>query len=372
MPSPIVHLFPRSPFLDFVADLFEEAAPGQNSFLVLGDDSGIDRGSRGFARVSAIGSGDDALGRALREVAGSRLVIAHSMNTLSAQVFADAPPDVSRFWSGWGGDYYGTARDSTAGLLGHRTRLLMLKNREWRRWAEGLYAAPWLTRLYRHAAETSNYFSAPVSTDFPVFARRFPQFRGRYHQLHYASVENSYSLPPESIVGEDILVGNSATPENNHLEVFALLQHIGIGARRVLVPLSYGYSRYADDIEAAGRAMFGSQFVALRDFLPLPEYSALLASCRVVIMGHRRQQALGNIVRAIWQGAYVYLDDRNPIMDSLRSEGISVRSLTDLRSEGMPQSARGDDDVASDRASARRMWGRQTALSSVRRLVEEL
>ncbi len=366
----IVHLFPKSPFLLFVVSLFEEVRPGQNSFLVLSDSTGIDPRSVGAASVEAIGTGPEGQERVRELLSETGLLIAHSMNTFSAEMFATAPSHVVRVWSGWGGDYYGNARDASAGLLGMRSRLLTMKSRDWRQWAESVYATRWLNELYSTAAASAQYFSAPVPTDQPVFARRFPSFRGEYHQLHYASVENAYSLPPDRVRGDDILVGNSATPENNHLEVFAILRSVGVGSRRVIAPLSYGAPRYARDVEAAGRRSFGEQFVALREFMPLDEYSALLARCGTVIMGHRRQQGLGNIVRAVWQGAHVYLDNRNPISQYLRELGISVETLQSLRSRGLPEESRTDSEWLADRVVAQSVWGRAVALSSVRSLVE--
>jgi hypothetical protein len=215
-------------------------------------------------------------------------------------------------------------------------------------------------------------FSAPVPTDFDVFRRRFAGFRGRYHQLNYASVEDTYATLPDRVVGADVLVGNSATPENNHLEMFQILAELDLGARRVVVPLSYGDAAYADAVERRGQELFGDRLVSLRGFLPLQEYNAVLASCGVVIMGHRRQQALGNIARAVWQGADVYLDPQSPILAYFRQVGVPARALDGLLREGLPGAVRSDEQVRSDRRSARSIWGRDIAVSNVRSLLTGL
>lgn len=369
MNAVVVHLIPDTTFLPFVVGAFTEALPGDNVFLVYGATKGLERhGLDPGARVEAIDS--DARGRARVNdlFASSKVAISHSMSTFAAEAIASVPSTTLTVWSGWGGDYYGNAFNETAGLLGPRTSRIMRKNRDWTALAERAYATPWLNRLYSAAAAATRVFSAPVPTDLEVFRRRFPRFRGRYHQLNYASVEDTYALLPDKLTGDNILVGNSASPENNHLEALTLISRVGIGTRRVIVPLSYGDSVYGDHIERAGRKLFGEQFAPLRGFMPLSDYSALVSSCSVVVMGHRRQQGLGNVARATWQGAYVFLDHRNSIVPYFRSAGIPVSTLDDYKRHGLPELPREERELTVTRERARAIWGRDVVIQNIRSL----
>ncbi|UYN82564.1 MAG: TDP-N-acetylfucosamine:lipid II N-acetylfucosaminyltransferase [Microcella sp.] len=371
MSTTITHLIPDSTFLRFVVDSFEDVLPEGNDYFVYG--SGLDLERHRLpsgVRVQAIGSQPDDLLRVERTIANSSIFISHSMSTFAAEAMISAPSSSLRVWSGWGGEYYGNAFNTTAGLLGPRTARLMRKSKDWRQLAERAYATPWLRRLYRGAAEAADVFSAPVPTDFEVFKRRFPQFRGRYHQLNYASVESTYGLPPADIAGDSILLGNSASPENNHLETLELLAAVKGEGRKILVPLSYGDARYGDDVEAGGRELLGERFVPIREFMTLADYSALVSQCSVVVMGHRRQQALGNVARAIWQGAHVYLDRRNPIGEYFRSKDLPFSTLDELRRSGLPETRRSSAEVSHDRLIASNIWGRHVVQSNIRTLID--
>jgi len=366
----IAHLIPDSAFLPFVVDTFEEAVPGGNVFFVYGAEKGLERHKlpKGVWAEST-GTETADLARVGAAFAESRVVIAHSMSTFAAAALIAAPPSTLRVWSGWGGDYYGTTFNEMSGLLGPKTSRFVRGRRRWREVALRAHATPWLRRLYGDASAVTDVFSAPVPTDLAVFQRRFRRFNGRYHQLNYASVQDTYSLLPDHVTGSDILVGNSASPENNHLETLELLAEVGIGHRRVLAPLSYGDRSYGDEIERAGQQLFGDRFVAVREFLPLDQYSRLVAGCDVVVMGHRRQQALGNIARAVWQGAHVFLDRRSPVVQFFREVGIPISTLDDLHSDGLPIAGRSQSEVLRSRELARTLWGRDVVLENIRLLL---
>lgn len=367
--SAITHLIPDGSFLSFVASIFDEAAPFQNLFLVYGSDALPPLPEQ--LRVEIIGTDPADLESVNRAVGKSRALIVHSMSTFSAQAVAAAPSSTLKVWSGWGGDYYGTALNPAAGLLGPVTKRLTRHPVSLGDRAQKAYSLFYVDSLYRAAARASDVFSAPVPTDFAVFQRRFRGFRGRYRQLNYASVEDTYATSPDRSNGDSILVGNSATPENNHLDAFDLLAQLDLDQRRVVVPLAYGDPAYSEDVVQAGVDLFGDRFVPLRDFLPLKEYNELVAGCGVVVMGHRRQQALGNVARAIWQGADVFLDRRNPIFEYLREVGLPARTLDELRSFGLSGNATPDHGLDLTRQTARSLWSRDVVVNNVHALLAE-
>lgn len=109
--------------------------------------------------------------------------------------------------------------------------------------------------------------------------------------------------------GRDILLGNSASTSNNHLEALEILSHVNLEGRTIHVPLSYGNNKYAKALIKQGKKLFPDEFTPYTQFLPLEKYNQLMASCGVVIMNHYRPQAVGNIIAALYLGAKVLLND---------------------------------------------------------------
>lgn len=147
-----------------------------------------------------------------------------------------------------------------------------------------------------------------------------------YLPFTYNSLEN-FSRGIDAKVNEDssnILVGNSASSTNNHVEVFIKLSKVNLGKRKVIVPLSYGDNTYRAFVLEKGRTYLKEHFVPILDFIPLEQYNSLLASCSIAIFNHRRQQALGNVMVMVSKGAKVFINDKSPIYKEFRKEGLNI------------------------------------------------
>lgn len=372
----ITHIGVESQFVSFAAAAFERAAPGASEyFLRQGHD-----GTRGFfgmhgANVHRVQSRIRALPRLIAAVRSSDLVVAHGMSVFAALAFVMGRRSVAHVWSGWGYDYYGNDESSEDGLLGALSMAVARRLRDnpvghgpthlW-----GATKAGIATRLLHRAAGRTRFFSAPIPSDLAVFQRHFPEFRGSYSQLNYGSVSHSFAGSGPTN-GPNVLVGNSATYTNNHLEAFDRLKSLDLAGRRIVVPLSYGEPEYADVVMENGRNLFGNAFMPLVDFVPLDEYLAIIGSCSVVIMNHRRQQALGNICAALYSGAHVYLDDANPAGSFLRSLGATVHSTGDLADHGIPAAPLSAAEVNGNRIALESFWGDDRVDANIRALLEQ-
>jgi hypothetical protein len=351
-----VHVGEDSLFLGRFSAWFEQVLPGASTYVVMTQPGSSElRFAIAAARVEVVVSRGRGLATLVRAVRAADVVVIHSMGLFGALATTVARRSAKVMWSGFGGDYYGTSMSRDDDLLGAltmrakasiepRASLIQRADAALREWRKGA------------AARRADYFSAPIPADFAVFRRRFPSFTGTYAQLNYATVSDMRPSMTNS-AGPDILVGNSASYANNHLEVFDALADLDLRGRRVVAPLSYGESEaYRQLVIAAGRAQFGDAFVPLTDYLPLGEYVELLASCGHVVMGHRRQQALGNVVGALCSGADIVLDARNPIALTLLDEGARIRTLDDLRTTGFPEHPLSAAQAHSNRRVAERLW----------------
>ena len=132
------------------------------------------------------------------------------------------------------------------------------------------------------------------------------------------------------ILGSDILLGNSASAENNHLDAFALLVKVNLEDRKIISPLCYGDSKYKDLILTEGEIFFGDNFEPLINFMPINEYLKTIEKCGFVIMNHIRQQALGNILIMLYFGAKIFLRKECPTYIFLKEQGAVVFSIQEL------------------------------------------
>lgn len=107
----------------------------------------------------------------------------------------------------------------------------------------------------------------------------------------------------------NIMVGNSADPSNNHIEVFSKLKKYKDENIRVICPISYGDTLYRDTVIKNGIDIFGSKFVYIDKFIPFEKYLEILNSIDIAIFNHKRQQAVGNITTLLGLGKTVYIRD---------------------------------------------------------------
>lgn len=127
-----------------------------------------------------------------------------------------------------------------------------------------------------------------------------------------------------------ILVGNSADPSNNHIEVFTKLKEIDDGSMLIICPLSYGDMKYADTITVYGKELFAERFLSLRDYMSLDEYRKILFDIDIAIFAHKRQQALGNTISLLGYGKKVYMRDDVTPWQTFHGMGLTIFPLHSL------------------------------------------
>ena len=313
-------------------------------------------------------------------------LIVHFLDVAKSRLALRAPPGVPIVWSGWGGDYYHLLPGGERAMLGDETVAAMrvIRQRDVRRRSLGTLLRHVLRRvrgtlvndrLIRRAISRVELFSAPIPNELPLVQQGLsPVFHAQYVQLNYGSVERTFSVGESGATGRDILVGNSATPTNNHLELFDLLARLDLGARRIVAPLSYGSPLYREAVVSRGRQLFGTRFHPLTEFLPLERYNVELSRCAVVVMGHRRQQALGNICTLMCRGARIVVDERSTVYQFFKSRGAYISTLRELAASpnGDPFAPLGEAEQARNRAVVEAFWGEGVVRGNVVRLIRTL
>lgn len=368
--SRILHVMMDSPVCADTFRLFEELRPGANEAVVL-NPSGPLRHVGGLnPRVltwrGALSA--DFLG----SLSGYAAVLLQYMDELKVRVVMAAPPGTRLVWLGWGGDYYDYHRfpqfEPATGELAARDRRLALADpRTWggslRRLAVRLTNLDVLLRpgrLFRRVA----VFATLVPRDFELIREAVGDPMPVFRPYSFYSVED---LPgaeaTEPGTARNVLLGNSATWTNNHLEVLrALPSPLPLGTR-VITPLTYGDARCRRRVLKEGRARLGESFVPLLGHLPFDEYRRLTAGCGCLVLNHRRQQAVGNVLLMMRQGARIYLNAGSPLTGHLRSLGFILFTTDELAARGVEGLAPLDAESAErNRELMRRHWDRSQRL----------
>ncbi|MCA3894943.1 TDP-N-acetylfucosamine:lipid II N-acetylfucosaminyltransferase family protein [Vibrio vulnificus] len=165
------------------------------------------------------------------------------------------------------------------------------------------------------------------------YAREKYGARGKYKKciMYLSNVfDSEYIRPNRNSENNElnILVGNSADPENHHYEIF---NKIGSKENVVIIaPLSYGIKGYAQEVIVAGKNSFGNNFKPITQLMPIEDYNDLLNSVDIAVFNHKRQQAMGTTITLLGLGKTVYLRRDTPQWETLTSLGIALLDIDDF------------------------------------------
>lgn len=121
--------------------------------------------------------------------------------------------------------------------------------------------------------------------------------------------ENVECTPDEKLEDKlSFLVGNSADPQNNHLNMLAALKHLK-GNVKIYCILSYSIVDvdYVERVKVLGNKLFGDDFIALDSFMKPDDYKKFINSIDFACYYHNRQQAMGNIFQFLFMGKVVFI-----------------------------------------------------------------
>ncbi len=378
----ILHLILDEKFILFFDDIFSKLSNINNRYLVQVNPRTPIKHIKGLNTWRYIGKYYFFSTGMKEDLAWADCIIAHYLTFTSALIFFYAPDPVIKVWSGWGGDYYNFMPGGEKKLFGSETGSLVNSIND----KNGLnFLLNTNLRLdnaiknyvFKKAIKKIALFSAPIRDDFILLQKSLGDLlTAQYIQLNYGSVKKTFlaGLQNENPkLGYNILVGNSATPTNNHIEAFLLLAKNRLNGRKIITPLSYGEPKYRNAILNKGKKIFGEKFFPIIDFLPLSEYNLLISKCSIVVMNHRRQQALGNIGAMLYCGAKVFLDESNPIYSFFKENGAYVYStnlLTDCIQDVFAHL--NQEQIEKNRGVLRGFWGDDIVMRNAQLFVDKV
>jgi hypothetical protein len=293
-------------------------------------------------------------------------------------------------WLGFGFDYYPLIVDNTNSLFLSKTASLYYNYEKQQNKKLKSKIKKIIKRLFpRSFLQPSSeqilqlirlgkisFFAPIIKPEYDILKNKlminnFPEYIDFSFGSGYASDENFYSNI--QITGNNILLGNSATFTNNHIEAIDIIaKYIKIKKRKIITPLNYGNEFYKTKILMYGEKVLGSNFEPILDYMDKKEYFLKISSCSVCIMNHLRQQALGNISIMLLCGAKVFLNDKNILYKYLRECGFFVYPIDEICQSG--EKAFKDltlNEKNINRNLVKNLWSKSAVLEKIRKLIEQ-
>jgi hypothetical protein len=366
----ILHITQDEKFINGAYYLFEQAFPGKNRYVVVKPPADPPIQYLSSALVASAHfeiRSKDSVARLVEMSSRHAVTVLHGMNKFNTSVFAKASHK-SRFMGiVHGAEIYNSGLLQND-LMGKKTHLLYQNT------TQRYTAYERLKDLYRKFKYKNHESLIEVDLGKILYQMKvFGSLPGMNyeeyidHKLYSPDVQKvpftyypiEYIIKNESLraSGNHILLGNSASATNNHLEAFDLLSRIDFGDRKIVAPLSYGCPRYARAIKREGAKQFADGFVPLTSFLPIEEYNRLMCNCGIVIMNHYRPQAVGNIIAALYMGCKVFLNSTN-IYQFFSDMGCHIYSIeNDLMATKNAFQLLGDEEVTHNRTILKNTLG---------------
>ena len=334
----IAHITKKSHFFHNVSYQFEKAFEGQNSYFLHTRELLSQEEKEAFSKVEQIYFvGDKAkdIADLFERIQKFDIVFLHGLDMFSSRLmlFADMEPKVVFLF--FGGEIYENSKILKSKPFGNLTikKYNNFDNRKERFIENSLYRIKYvfdtLESKIKKALQKIDYFAVVHKEDYDfMIANKVMPSSVKYFKFSFYPIEFLYNNEIyTSNSGNNILIGNSRSYANNHLEIFSILSKFNIANRKVIVPLSYGNMKGIDSLVQNGKENLGDRFSPLLELMPLDEYNKMLSTCSVAIMNHYRQQAVGNIIALVYSGAKVYLSSQNTVYHFLKRIGCNVYSV---------------------------------------------
>ncbi len=368
----ILHIADDSLFIDMAYRSFEAAAPGKNRFVVFSDKKNLK-----YIKTSKIETLSPNLAlqtEFIKDIANYDFVVLHYLTSLKMQLLLRASKKTKFLWVGYGCDYYNYFEGNVRSLFLPETLALYKKKQFFLNYLRLFKRL--LTQqniLFRRSLGRIDFFAPVLPNEYHLCKRQFTNLRAEFASWNYGNLEDDFSIPGLSISGNNILLGNNATYENNHIEALNAMGGFLKLDQKVICPLSYGDSDYQSLVVKYGKSILGDSFQPMIEFMPFQSYLETISNCRFVVMNHLRQQAMGNILMMMNLGSTIFLRQENPAYSFFVNIGSHVFPIERRISSGdFDRNILTSDQAQENSAILKNYWGREKMLKRTKDLISQI
>ena len=262
------------------------------------------------------------------------VVFFHSLPFYLYKFMPFIPENKKIIWWCWGYDIYdsvkGMAPIVDVPLYKPLTQNLVKKRKNLiKSIIKKLFLAPYYSVLRHQVIPCIDYFQPVIPLEYQLMLS-VKGFRAK--EFYYPNCFSNYSnqIDCTKQIDGGILIGNSPTLSNNHLDVWLSAKKFIPADRKIIIPLNYpGCDDIANEISQKIHSE-KHELVFLRHFLPREEYFKMIENCSYAIFGVMRQQAMGNINYCLNHGLKVFLYRDSLVYRFLKENGYVVFAIEDI------------------------------------------
>lgn len=266
-----------------------------------------------------------------------KIIIIHGLPSIPYTQLSQIPKGVIVVWKAWGYDIYTQPKDyyrpliPIKNLYRKKTKSFLYPTykariRRFKKVIKGLLNK----KAFENSIKRIDYFSGVISPEYNLMKQYNSFFHAKQTSFGYFSLEH---LKPSDenelpVNGDNILIGNSGDPTNNHLDAFEIVKKVNIGNRKIYSFLSYGGTdEYRKKVITEGKKIWGNNYIPITEFLSFDDFNKIVADCGNVIFFHERQQAGGNINQALSIGCKVFMSDTSVFYNHKKKLGYTIFNI---------------------------------------------
>jgi len=378
----ILHLVSDEKFIDNAIWQFESVLPDNNVYVALMQNKTNElKYIKNTKKVKRIIIESNEYFNLINEFNKYNAVILHNLDYDKARLVNKSSKEIIFYWIVWGMELYSINRLKKS-LLQKKTVKYFINNRvlygfknKFRSVKYFFKGKPPIESTLIKAFSRVDYCSAFYASAQYFLESKF-KIKPNYFKFTYYPIEYILGdLINSNISNNNILLGNSSSLSNNHIEIIEQLSKMRIDDKcNIICPLNYGDPLYRKKLIKYSTQYLGDKFLPLLNFMPLNKYNEILKTCSIAIMNHLRPQAFGNIVTMLWLGAKVYLNEENYLYSGLKENGIILFSITkDLMSEDFLNTEPLDQQaINNNRLILLKLFGKTSTLQYVNNIISNI
>lgn len=370
----ILHLFHDDKVCNRVVANFEEVFPNNNIYLCICDKDNL-RFIRQDPRIIFLYPGDYLTDKSILSKVDKICIHYLEINKIN---FITNNIDYLRnarvYWPLWGGDLYNTILYSYGYDIYFDHRYLWFESLGFkiRNRVKSLFGLP---RIEDINQEVLNFIINRV--DYILSNQEEYDLAKRYlgaefscslleGPIYYPIEDTLGKLINKKVRGNNIFIGNSASFTNNHEYSIYYLSKLNTKGRKKILPLNYGGNpKYIKHIHKVAKNNWGDEYCPLTTFLPLNEYNELMLSANVYVYGNWRQEAVGNIVMALYLGAKVFVSEKSPLINIFAKYGIKLYKTEMITQEDI-DTTESSSTIQRNRTAIYKMYSKESILNNIK------
>lgn len=271
----------------------------------------------------------DKVNKILFQISDADLVIFYGLCPIKLEVLNKTEKKYKILWRFFGYELYGKRKDL---MLDSETYNLIEKSNGFK------------NIILNHLKRFKRYYQNKIEKKcwrkidyILLFCKEEHEFLKKYWvvpddiQLNIANLPIQWDVLKQ-VKDNTVIIGNSRTPYNNHLEILKIIQENNSIKNNFVMFFNYGNSgKYSDYVKKIVSKMKNVELI--EDFLSKKEFEVIYDKSSALVINSYRQMAMANIFTALRKGVKVYMNEKNVLKDWLDKENIYVFSLNDFKKD---------------------------------------